>query len=55
MFFWSGGAVFFIGGGLLYEIEHKNFLLSEASGIFGGILLVLLGGVIGSFVGSARE
>jgi hypothetical protein len=38
-----GAMVFFVGDKFLYEIKHVNFLVSEAVGIFGGVLLMLMG------------
>jgi hypothetical protein len=38
-----GAAVFLIGGKFLYEIKHVSFLASEAIGILGGVVLMLLG------------
>jgi hypothetical protein len=31
-----------VGGKFLYENKHVNFLVSEAVGIFGGVLLMLM-------------
>lgn len=42
----AGAAIFLLGGKFLYEIKHISFLESEAMGIFGGVLLMLLGGGI---------
>jgi hypothetical protein len=39
----AGGAVFLLGGKFLYEIRHLSFFVSEAVGIVGGVLLMLLG------------
>ena len=38
-----GAVIFFFGGKLLYEIKHVDFVVSEVTGIFGGVLLMLLG------------
>ena len=38
-----GAAVFFVADKFLYEIKHVNFLISMVVGIFGGVLLMLLG------------
>jgi hypothetical protein len=38
-----GALVFCVGGKFLYELKHVNFLVSEAVGIFGGVLLMLIG------------
>jgi hypothetical protein len=35
--------VFCVGDKFLYEIKHMNFLVSEAVGILGGVLLMLMG------------
>jgi hypothetical protein len=38
-----GAVVFFFGDRFLREIEHVNVLASEAIGILGGVLLMVLG------------
>jgi hypothetical protein len=38
-----GALVFCVGDKFLYEIKHMNFLVSEAVGILGGVLLMLMG------------
>jgi hypothetical protein len=38
-----GAVVFCVGGKFIYEIKHVSFLISEAIGIFGGVLLMLIG------------
>ena len=44
---WAGAAAFLVGGKFLYEIKHVNFVIAEAEGILGGVLLALLGAGIG--------
>ncbi|MDW5266182.1 MULTISPECIES: hypothetical protein [Acidobacteriaceae] len=44
---WVGAAVFLIGGKFLYEIQHVKFAKAEAEGMFGGLLLMLLGAGMG--------
>ncbi|MGA3264698.1 MAG: hypothetical protein ABSC47_11720 [Terracidiphilus sp.] len=40
---WVGAAVFLLGDAFLYEIKHVNFFVSAATGILGGVLVMLLG------------
>jgi membrane-bound ClpP family serine protease len=42
----TGAAVFLIGGAFLYEIDHLNFLVSEAWCMVGGVVLIILGAVV---------
>lgn len=44
---WVGALVFFFGGAFLYEIKHVNFFVSAATGILGGVLVMLIGAGIG--------
>jgi hypothetical protein len=46
----SGGLIFFFGDRALREIWKVNFFVAELCGIGGGILLMLVGGAIGSAV-----
>ncbi len=43
---WGGAGVFLLGGKFLYEIRHHSFGASEAIGMLGGMLLMLLGWLI---------
>ena len=54
LFLWSGAAIFFVGGKFLYEIKHKNFLLSEMTGILAGTLLMFLGWAVRGLDKSVR-
>lgn len=44
---WVGALVFLFGDAFLYEIKHVNFFVSVATGILGGVLVMLLGAGIG--------
>lgn len=44
---WVGVLVFFFGDAFLYEIKHVNFFVSAATGILGGVLVMLIGAGIG--------
>lgn len=44
---WVGALVFFFGDAFLYEIKHVNFFVSAATGILGGVLVMLIGAGIG--------
>ena len=44
---WVGALVFLFGDAFLSEIKHVNFFVSVATGILGGVLVMLLGAGIG--------
>jgi hypothetical protein len=50
----SEAAIFLVGGKFLYEIKHKNFLLSEMTGILAGTLLMFLGWAVRGLDKSVR-
>jgi hypothetical protein len=51
----AGAVVFFLGDKFLYEVKHVKFLYSEAFGILGGVLLMLLGAGITRASKSSRQ
>ena len=39
----GGTLIFCVGDKFFYEIKHVSFLVSEVVGVFGGVLLMMIG------------
>jgi hypothetical protein len=43
-----GATVFLLGGKFLHEADHVSFLVAEAWGVVSGLVLMFVGGILGS-------